>query len=161
MSDYTILIIFHSNSKYDIFNHHKVKNRQVFQQCFLPMIIQINHKQMHFSHVVMQITALMWSLKVHTKLKTKNRRGMIDTQISAQYCTSHGLASAVKKSCKKRLERGKKSPPTCCGSGNYSPQQEYGKAIIETKGRFYNLSDVFQVKLWQSRTFRKGCVMLN
>ena len=108
MSDYTILIVFHSDSKYDIFNHHEIKNRQVFQHCFLPMIIQINHKQMHFSHVVMQITALMWSLKVHTKLKTKNRRGMIDTQISAQYCTSHGLASAVKKVAKKD-QRGEKN----------------------------------------------------
>ena len=66
---------------------------------------------MHFSHVVMQITAHMWSLKVHTKLKTKNRRGMIDTQISAQYCTSHEASIRCEKSCKKRLERGKNLRP--------------------------------------------------
>ena len=69
---------------------------------------------MHFTHVVMEITLVMWSLRVQTKLKTKNRRGMIDTRISAQCGTSHGLASVVKKVAKKTKE-GEKSvcrPPT-------------------------------------------------
>ena len=93
---------------------------------------------MQFSHFRMQITAVMWSLKVHTKLKTKKRSGMIDrnnTRISAQSGISVGLASALK-IAKKQTKEGKNLLPHTVSLVITHHSWNMQKQLLEQEGCF-------------------------